>query len=223
MEKPSQHIIVLARHGQTDFNLESRIQDPFTPHLTELGHQQARKMGEEIKRLGLNFDAIICADTVRTKETLTEIYPKYKELEQVKIDSRLQERYPKDLVGKNQKDIEEMLKEKLGERFSWHLYFEGTKLSKLTNKGYKNNESLGSVRERLTSLLNDLRNKNSILLIGSSVINQYLLEYLLRGTIGELMPQTPEGKPIDFQENNELRIVALDENMKMKEYSSIKY
>jgi len=222
MKKSNEKIIVLARHGQTDFNLEGKIQDPLHPHLTEIGRQQAKALGIEVNNLGLSFDVIICADAKRNIETLEEIYPDYKEIKIIKIDPRLQERYHRDLVGKTKKDIEADLCEKFVDRLSWHLYFEGTDRSKLTAKNYKNDESLDSVKERIMSLIEDLKDKANVLLIGSSVVNQYILEYLQYGTIGVQKPQFPTGNDLDFQENDELRILKLDGNMKMRDYSSLK-
>ncbi len=218
----SMQIIVLARHGQTNFNLENKIQDPIFPRLTKIGHRQARELKKELESLGLAFDIIICSDTTRNIEALEEIYPNYKSLHNVKIDSRLQERYHKDLVGKTKGDIEKELGTKLNDRLSWHLYFEGTNNSQLSGN-YPNDESLESIRERLQPLLNDLKTSKIVLLLGGSVINQYILEYLRFGTIGAQKPETPEGDKIDFQENNELRVVEVDEKMRMKKYLSIHY
>lgn len=215
--------IVLARHGQTDFNLDGKVQDPLIPRLTEAGHKQAIELKKEIENLKLSFDIIICSDTTRNKETLKEIYPNYESLDNIKIDSRLQERYHKDLANKTKDDIEKELNIKFNDRLSWHLYFEGTDKSQLTKKDYPNDEPLESVRERLVSLLSELEDQKIVLLLGSSIINQYILEYLRFGTIGNQKPKTPEGDEIDFQENHELRVIAVDEKMRMKSYSSIHY
>ena len=93
----------------------------------------------------------------------------------------------------------------------------------MTEKNYIHDESLDSIKKRVTSLIFELRDKNKILLIGSAIINHYILELLQYGTIGVNKPQFPKGKDIHFQDNNELRIISLDGDMKMKEYSSIKY
>jgi broad specificity phosphatase PhoE len=216
-------IIIFARHGQTDFNLEKRVQDPINPRLTKIGHEQAQVTKKEIEKLGIVFDLIICSDMTRNIETLAEIYPDYKKMDNVKIDSRLQERYHRDLVGKTKYDIEKEIGKKFTDRFSWQLYFEGTEKSELTKLKYSNDETLDSIKNRLASLFSEFKNKNKILLIGSSIFNQYILEFLSTGTIGINKPQSPDGHVIDFQENNELRIVTLDENMKIINYSSISY
>ncbi|MDO8522425.1 MAG: phosphoglycerate mutase family protein [bacterium] len=219
----SEQKIVLARHGQTNFNLDSRIQDPWTPRLTEIGHTQALGLKKEIENLKLSFDIIICSDTTRNVETLKDIYSNYESLDNLKIDFRLRERYHKDLAGKTKNDVEKELGIKFDDRFSWHLYFEGTNKSQLTGNNYPNDESLESVRERLNSLIDSLKDAKTVLLLGSSIINQYILEYLKFGTIGDQKPRTPEEEEIDFQENNELRIITVDEKMRMKKYTSVHY
>lgn len=223
MKIPTQHTIILARHGQTNFNVEGKIQDPIKPHLTEVGIQQARNLAKKISQLDLKFDVVICAKTTRNIQTLKEVYPNYNQIGHVKIDPRLQERYHRDLVGKNKEDIESDVGEKLKDRLSWHLYFEGTDKSKLTEKAYPNDETLISVKERLTSLIEDLKDKSTVLLLGSQITNQYILEYLQYGTIGKQRPRLPNGRAIDFQENGELRIITTDENMRVQNYSSINY
>jgi broad specificity phosphatase PhoE len=215
--------IVLVRHGQSDFNVDKRIQDPLTPHLTEIGHEQARATGEEIKKLGIIFDLIVCSDATRNKETLEEIYPDYKNMNNVEIDSRLQERYHGDLIGKTKKDIEEEIGQKFTDRLSWELYFEGTNKSVLTSRNYTKDESLDSIKKRIEDLIAEIKEKDKILLVGSTIFNHYILEFLQNGTIGVNRPQSQEGNTLDFQENNELRIVTVDENMKMTNYSSISY
>jgi broad specificity phosphatase PhoE len=223
VKNTNKNVIVLARHGQTDFNLENRIQDPVRPRLTEIGYQQARVLGEEIKKMGITFDVIICSDMTRNKETLTEIYPDYKKMNNVKIDPRLRERYHGDLTGKTKTDVEKEIGQKFEGRLSWELYFEGTDKSKLTARNYPNDESIDSVRKRLKSIFSELNNASKIFLIGSAIINQYILEFLQIGTSGISRPEFPKGNILDFQGNNELRIITIDENMKMQNYSSIKY
>jgi broad specificity phosphatase PhoE len=217
------HIIVLARHGQSNFNIEQRIQDPKNPFLTKLGHQQSNLTGKKIKKLGINFDLIICSDATRNVESLREIYPNYKEMANVKIDSRLRERYHGDLIGKAKVDIEKQIGQKFSDRMSWELFFEGTNKSQLTAQNFRNNESLESIKKRVMSLISEIKSKKNILLIGSAIFNHYILEFLEYKTIGVNKPQFPKDKEVEFQKNNELKIITADKNMKMKNYSSIKY
>jgi broad specificity phosphatase PhoE len=218
-----ERMIVLARHGQSNFNIDERIQDPHTPYLTETGHKQAQATAGEIKKMCTIFDLIICSDATRNRETLGEIYPDYKIMNNVKIDSRLQERYHGNLIGKTKKDIEKEIGQKFTDRLSWELYFEGTDKSILTSRNYIKDESLDSIKNRIKDLIAEIKDKGKILLIGSAIFNHYILEFLQNKTIGINKPQFPEGNTLDFQENNELRIITVDENMKMTNYSSIIY
>lgn len=223
MKETGDCTITIARHGESDFNLDNRVQDPIKPHLTELGHQQALTTKNELEKLGINFNLIICSDMTRNIETLVDIYPSYKNLDNIKIDPRLQERFHKDLAGKTKFEIQKEIGKDFTDRFSWELYFEGTNKSILTSQNYVNDESLESVKKRVMSLISEIKNKNSVLLIGSSIFNQYILEYLFTKTVGENKPALTSGEILDFQKNNELRIVTVDENTKVKNYSSIKY
>jgi broad specificity phosphatase PhoE len=215
--------IVLARHGQSNFNIYEKIQDPFTPYLTEIGHKQAQATAKEIEKSGIIFDLIICSDATRNKETLAEIYPNYKNMNNVEIDSRLQERYHRDLIGKTKKDIETEIGQKFDERLSWELYFEGTDKSMLTSRNYTNDEPIDSIKRRIEALITEIKDKSKILLIGSAIINHYILEFLQNKTIGVNRPQFPEGNTLDFQKNNELRIITIDGNAKMTRYTPIIY
>jgi broad specificity phosphatase PhoE len=216
-------VYVFARHGQTDFNVDGKIQDPNTPQLTKLGKLQSGSLREELSKLGLEFRLIICADAPRTKQTLREIYPDYERMKNVKVDSRLQERYHGDLVGKTKADIEITLGRKIVDRLSWHLYFEGTAKSILTDYHYVNDESLASVEDRLRSLLADIQGTSPILLLGSSVINQYILELLQYNTIGINRPKIGNGDYIDFQNNNELRVITTDKYLSWVDYTTISF
>lgn len=205
--------IVLMRHGQSNFNAAGMIQDPLIPKLTKLGIKQVQKNKMELDKLNLEFDMIVCSDTTRNIESLKEIYPNYYQMNNVSIDSRLQERYHKDIVGKTKVEIEHELGKSLDPRMSVHLYFEGTAKSNLTYGGYTNNESLQSVEKRLKSLIKDLQKFNTILLLGNSITNHYILEIIQFGTIGVERPKYHDGREIDFQRNDELRVVSVDEEM----------
>ena len=59
--------IYVVRHGQTDWNVEGKIQGQFDTNLTEKGCEQAenlRKMLGEVK-----FDAVFCSPLIRAKKT----------------------------------------------------------------------------------------------------------------------------------------------------------
>jgi len=62
----------LIRHGQTNWNVQRRIQGQSESILTDLGIHQAQVLGE---RLGhLDFDQVFCSTSLRTRQTAEHIF-----------------------------------------------------------------------------------------------------------------------------------------------------
>jgi broad specificity phosphatase PhoE len=59
--------IHLIRHGETNWNKERRAQGQSESHLTDLGIQQAKELGQRIGQL--EFDRIYCSSSLRTRQT----------------------------------------------------------------------------------------------------------------------------------------------------------
>lgn len=71
-EKIMAHLY-FARHGQTVWNVENKICGATDIELTQLGHQQAIELGNEILKQGLQIDEILYSPLIRAKETARHI------------------------------------------------------------------------------------------------------------------------------------------------------
>jgi broad specificity phosphatase PhoE len=78
--------LLLARHGETDWNRDGRWQGQSDTPLNELGREQARELAEGLD----GIDAVYSSDLERARET-AEIVAARLGLE-VKVDERLRER-----------------------------------------------------------------------------------------------------------------------------------
>jgi broad specificity phosphatase PhoE len=63
----------LIRHGETNWNKERRVQGQSDSHLTDLGTQQAKELGQRIAHL--EFDKIYCSSSLRTRQTAEHAFP----------------------------------------------------------------------------------------------------------------------------------------------------
>lgn len=60
-------VIYLIRHGETVFNRDGRVQGHTESDLSELGREQARRVGDRIR--GVDFDAVFTSPLRRAEET----------------------------------------------------------------------------------------------------------------------------------------------------------
>jgi probable phosphoglycerate mutase len=95
--------LLLARHGETDWNRELRIQGSSDIALNELGHEQARRLAAELEDVEL--DAIYSSDLARARETAAAVASTHG-LE-VRLDARLRERSFGSWEGLTREDIAE--------------------------------------------------------------------------------------------------------------------
>jgi broad specificity phosphatase PhoE len=63
--------IYLVRHGQTEWNDEGRLQGHVDTSLSEVGLEQARRVGNAFR--GIEIDRILCSDLTRARQTAAEI------------------------------------------------------------------------------------------------------------------------------------------------------
>ncbi len=101
----SERLLVLVRHGQSEWNLKNLFTGWKDPDLTEQGVKEAIDAGRRLKALGLTFDKGFTSDLVRAQDTMKLML---KELGQedlpVSRDLALNERHYGDLCGLNKDD-----------------------------------------------------------------------------------------------------------------------
>jgi 2,3-bisphosphoglycerate-dependent phosphoglycerate mutase len=100
-----ERLLVLVRHGQSDWNLKNLFTGWKDPDLTEQGIREAREAGRKLKALGLSFDIAFTSVLTRAQHTNDLIL---EELGQSALqtlrDQALNERDYGDLSGLNKDD-----------------------------------------------------------------------------------------------------------------------
>jgi 2,3-bisphosphoglycerate-dependent phosphoglycerate mutase len=100
-----ERLLVLVRHGQSDWNLKNLFTGWKDPDLTEQGIREARDAGRRLKALGLSFDVTFTSVLTRAQHTNDLIL---EELGQTGLstlrDEALNERDYGDLSGLNKDD-----------------------------------------------------------------------------------------------------------------------
>ena len=66
----SDRLLVLVRHGQSDWNLKNLFTGWKDPDLTEQGIAEAKSAGRKLKEQGLSFDLAFTSDLTRAQHTL---------------------------------------------------------------------------------------------------------------------------------------------------------
>ncbi|GGH08496.1 2,3-bisphosphoglycerate-dependent phosphoglycerate mutase [Alsobacter metallidurans] len=98
-------LLVLVRHGQSDWNLKNLFTGWKDPGLTEKGVGEATAAGQRLKALGLSFDIAFTSDLSRAQNTCTLILEQLGQtgLQTIR-DQALNERDYGDLSGLNKDD-----------------------------------------------------------------------------------------------------------------------
>ena len=95
--------LLLARHGETDWNRELRIQGSSDIELNELGRRQAQQLAQELTDVDL--DAIYASDLSRAQATAAAVAATHGL--DVRLDTRLRERSFGSWEGLTREDIAE--------------------------------------------------------------------------------------------------------------------
>lgn len=100
-----QRLLVLVRHGQSDWNLKNLFTGWKDPDLTEKGVEEARAAGRLLKARGMRFDRAFTSSLVRAQHTLKLILAEIGQEDIPTVcDEALNERDYGDLSGLNKDD-----------------------------------------------------------------------------------------------------------------------
>lgn len=100
-----ERLLVLVRHGQSDWNLKNLFTGWKDPDLTEQGVAEARAAGQRLKALGLSFDVAFTSALTRAQHTCRLILEELGQQNLTTIrDQALNERDYGDLAGLNKDD-----------------------------------------------------------------------------------------------------------------------
>ncbi|MGD1888306.1 MAG: 2,3-bisphosphoglycerate-dependent phosphoglycerate mutase [Cohaesibacteraceae bacterium] len=96
-----ERLLVLVRHGQSEWNLKNLFTGWKNPDLTEQGVQAARTAGQKLKDMKLEFDEAYTSDLLRAQRTLDLMQEAMGTDLPITRDQALNERDYGDLTGKN--------------------------------------------------------------------------------------------------------------------------
>ena len=98
-------LLVLARHGQSEWNLKNLFTGWKDPGLTDLGVQEARTAGQRLKEMGVQFDVAFTSDLSRAQRTCKLILEEIGQPDlKTVMDQALNERDYGDLSGLHKDD-----------------------------------------------------------------------------------------------------------------------
>jgi 2,3-bisphosphoglycerate-dependent phosphoglycerate mutase len=98
-------LLVLARHGQSEWNLKNLFTGWRDPGLTDLGIEEARSAGRRLKAMGVQFDVAYTSDLSRAQRTCKLILEEIGQPDLATIANvALNERDYGDLSGLNKDD-----------------------------------------------------------------------------------------------------------------------
>ncbi|WP_375572211.1 2,3-bisphosphoglycerate-dependent phosphoglycerate mutase [Ahrensia marina] len=96
-----ERLLVLVRHGQSEWNLKNLFTGWKNPDLTEQGVKEARTAGQTLKEMKLEFDEAFTSDLLRAQKTLDLMQEEMGTDLPITRDQALNERDYGDLTGMN--------------------------------------------------------------------------------------------------------------------------
>lgn len=164
-------LLLLVRHGESEWNAAGRWSGWADVHLTEKGHNEAKKLGEKLR--DVKIDVAYHSEQVRTLETLKDLLKSSGQLDvPYSQSSAINERNYGDYTGKNKWEI----KEKVGEdafddiRRGWDCPVSGGETLKMVYER--------SVPFYLDEVLPQIKQGKNVLLVASGNSIRSLIKYI---------------------------------------------
>lgn len=150
--------LYITRHGETEWNIQGRMQGWKNSNLTSKGVSNAKALGESLK--SVEFNKVYCSPLDRTRHT-AELILSGRDIPVV-YDENLREIHLGELEGLNQEEIKQIYPE-----FGSH-FWENPHLYKA-----KSGEDFYQVRERVLKVLDRIMSENTegnILIVTHGVV-----------------------------------------------------
>jgi 2,3-bisphosphoglycerate-dependent phosphoglycerate mutase len=171
MNKPLPGTLIIARHGESEWNALGKWTGTTDVHLTPKGQHEAMLMGEELK--DIHFDQAYYSEQIRTKETLDGILTAAGQTEiAAKRTGAINERDYGIYTGKNKWEVKEAIGDEAfhGLRRDWDYHVDG-------------GETLKDVYERVLPFYKDevlprLAKGETVLLVAHGNSIRALVKYL---------------------------------------------
>lgn len=182
--QPSTLRIYLARHGQTDWNLEGRTQGGKDIPLNATGRQQAEAL--EKRLAGIQFEAVYMSGLSRSRETAEVVHGQAPLISLPALGERRFGKFEGQLISDPV----------AGPEFQKRMWTPDDSLD--------GGESLNALRERVRSALDAIQKQHSsgsVLVVGHSYMNRMLLSIVFGLTIDQM-------RSFD-QANDELYLIEL--------------
>lgn len=200
-------LLVLLRHGESQFNLENRFTGWLDIPLTEKGILEAKDAGQKIKKKGIHFDKAYTSDLKRAQDSLDCVLEVLgQENVPVEKTSALNERHYGDLQGLNKAETAKKFGEEQVKvwRRSYDIappHGESLKDTAARTLPYFNSKIMGDIKEGKNVLV--MAHGNSL----RCIVMQ--LDQLTKPQIMELEIAT--GVPIIYEFNQSLNIISKKE------------
>ncbi|OGO87394.1 MAG: hypothetical protein A2Y24_01420 [Clostridiales bacterium GWE2_32_10] len=174
--------LYFVRHGQTEWNVEKRIQGSVDQPLNEKGESQARELAEKIK--DIKIDKIISSPLKRAYRTAEIINEKFNL--DIETDTRLAERNYGVNEGEYTKD------------FAYNDFWSYTK-----HVSVEEAEEIEEFFQRVNEFLSELKNKNeyeNILLVAHNGVGRAINYYFNDMTDEEIIKFIlPNGEAVEYE------------------------